>query len=172
MKRLLLLTTLPARALLAPAGAVAMAPHGDWPPINGVLKMHHHDESTPIHGTARNDKLLGGHGNDQIFGGKGHDVIWGDYKLTGNTPRQVDRIDGGPGKDWIYASHGRNAIHGGAGDDTIRVWFGRGRVDCGPGRDLAFFSHRSRRHVKLRHCERVSFKSARQVARDGGPRVG
>jgi hypothetical protein len=166
--------TLLAIALLAVTGtAFALAPHGDWPTQTGPQIMHKNDESTPMHGTERNDRLLGGHGDDHIFGDHGHDVIWGDYKPTGNTTKQVDHLYGGPGKDWIYASHGRNMVYGGAGDDTIRVWFGRGFVDCGPGRDLLFLSkHRSRKKVKRVNCERISFKSARQVDEDGGPRVG
>jgi hypothetical protein len=157
---------------LASGSALALAPHGDWPRQTGPQKMHHHDESTPMHGTARNDRLLGGHGNDYIYGGRGHDVIWGDYKPTGNTPAQSDHLYGGPGKDWIYASHGSNVVYGGPGGDTIRVWFGRGYVNCGAGRDILFLSkHRSVKRVKRRNCERISFKSARQVAQDGGPRV-
>jgi Ca2+-binding RTX toxin-like protein len=171
--RRLLFFILPVFVLLTAAGtAVALAPHGDWPTQTGPQIMHHNDEETPMHGTPRNDRLLGGHGDDHIYGQEGHDVIWGDYKPTGNTTTQVDYLYGGPGKDWIYASHGRNVVYGGPGGDTIRVWFGRGKVYCGPGRDILFLSkHRSRNRVKRYGCERISFKSARQVDEDGGPRV-
>jgi hypothetical protein len=147
------------------AGAAqAGAPHDDWPKIDGRLWINHNDRDATHHGTARNDELLGGHGNDRIFGHGGADVIWGDSKASGNTATQRDVLMGGRGADWIYASHGRNRIWGGAGNDTIRVWFGRGFVDCGPGRDILYVSHKSGPHVKRRGCEKISHKSARQAA--------
>jgi hypothetical protein len=155
--------------LVAALGGVAQAkaPHDGWPPINGKTWINQADRDTTHHGTKRNDKLLGGHGNDVIYGHRGSDVIWTDYKPTGNTAAQVDTVLAGGGNDWVYASHGRNAIDAGAGNDTVRVWFGRGTVDCGPGRDILYVSHKTDPKVKRTHCEKLSHKSARDVANGG-----
>jgi Ca2+-binding RTX toxin-like protein len=162
LRRLILLSAL---TLLTSAGiAYAGAPKGDWPKIDGKLWVNRNDRDATHHGTARNDELLGGHGDDTIYGEGGSDVIWGDQKASGNTTHQHDRLFGGPGNDWIYGSHGYNAIQGGAGNDTIRVWFGRGFVNCGPGKDILYVSRKSGPHVKRKHCETISHKSASQVA--------
>ena len=149
------------------AGVAYATPKDDWPRINGELWINTDDLDTTHEGGPKNDELLGGHGDDVIYGRGKHDVIWGDHKATGNTKRQVDKIYGGPGKDWIYASHGRNVISGGAGDDTIRVWFGRGRVDCGAGDDdILYVSKTQNKKVKRRNCEKVLHKSARDAIHD------
>jgi Ca2+-binding RTX toxin-like protein len=148
-------------------GAALATPKDDWPRINGELYINTHDRDRSHTGTRRNDELLGGHGDDKIYGGTGHDVIWGDHKNTGNTTHQRDVVYAGAGNDWVYASHGHNNIHGGGGQDTIRVWFGRGFVDCGPGgNDILYVSKTQNRKVKRRHCERVSHKSARKAIHD------
>ena len=142
-------------------------PKDDWPEINGELWINYDDTDETHEGGRKNDELLGGHGDDVIYGRGKHDVIWGDHKATGNTKHQVDTLNGGPGKDWIYASHGRNVIAGGAGDDTIRVWFGRGRVDCGAGDDdILYVSKTQNKKVKRKDCERVLHKSARDAIHD------
>jgi Ca2+-binding RTX toxin-like protein len=149
------------------AGVAYATPKDDWPRINGELWINSDDTDETHEGGRKNDELLGGHGDDVIYGHGKHDVIWGDHKATGNTKRQVDTLYGGPGKDWIYASHGRNIIDGGAGDDTIRVWFGRGRVDCGAGDDdILYVSKTQNKKVKRKNCERVLHKSARDAIHD------
>jgi len=147
--------------LLPAACALANTSHRGWPPINGDLKMHKADESGPLHATEprRHNELLGGHGNDVIRAGRVGDVLWGDYKPSGQPTTQVDRIYGGPGKDFIYASHGTNLIFAGGGADQIHVHFGRGEVWCGRGRVTVFISHRSRRLYRLHGCRRISYKT-------------
>lgn len=160
MQRLLLPLTILLAAGLAVAGiATANTSHAGWPEINGVLKMHKQDQTGHMRGTSRNDELLGGHGSDTIWGRDGHDVIWGDYKPSGQNETQVDHLYGGAGNEFIYASHGRNVISAGAGNDTVHAHFGRGVIDCGSGRDIAFVSHRGRKGYKIRHCERISYKT-------------
>lgn len=152
---------------IAVAGVAYATPKDDWPKINGELWINTDDLDTSHAGTAKNDKLLGGHGDDRIQGRRGHDVIWGDHKATGNTVAQKDTIHGGRGHDWVYASHGWNVIRGGAGQDTIRVWFGRGFVDCGPGNDdILYVSKTRNKKVKRRNCERVMHKSAKDAVHD------
>jgi Ca2+-binding RTX toxin-like protein len=147
--------------------AEAGAPKDDWPRINGQLWINSEDKNASHSGSIKNDELLGGHGNDEIYGRSGHDVIWGDHKASGQGNKQKDVMRGGPGDDWIYASHGRNTIYGGGGDDTIRVWFGRGFVDCGKGGDdILYVSKTQNKKVKRRHCERVLHKSARDAIHD------
>lgn len=154
---------LAAAALAAVAATATVAPaktsHEGWPAIDGVLKMHKQDESSAIRGTERNDELLGGHGNDTLYGRAGHDVLWGDYKPGGQPETQFDHIYGGAGDEFIYASHGRNAIAAGPGKDTVHAHFGRGTIDCGPGQDVLFISHRSQKGYKISRCETISYKT-------------
>ncbi len=77
----------------------------------------------------RHNKLLGGHGNDRIHAGPWGDVLWGDYKPRGQPTDQVDRLYGGRGRDFIYASHGKNIIRSGGGR-------GRDPRSLRPRRDL------------------------------------
>jgi Ca2+-binding RTX toxin-like protein len=111
--------------------------------------------------TARHghNELLGGHGDDTIHAGPWGDVIWGDYKPSAQPTRQHDQIWGGPGRDHIYASHGRNAIRAGGGNDWIKAHFGNGLVNCGGGNDLLYISRRAQKHYKIRNCERISHKT-------------
>ena len=105
------------------------------------------------------NELLGGHGSDTIHAGPWGDVIWGDYKPSGQPTRQHDELWGGPGRDHIYASHGKNAIRAGGGDDWIKAHFGSGSIDCGPGNDLLFISRRAQRHFSITGCERISHRT-------------
>ena len=148
-------------ALALPGVAAANTSHEGWPKINGDLKMHKNDESSTLRATKtrKHNELLGGHGNDTIYAGPWGDVVWADYKPSGQPTTQVDSIVGGPGKDFIYASHGTNDISAGGGDDVVHAHFGSGTIDCGAGTDTAFVSHRSRKGYRIRHCERISYKT-------------
>jgi Ca2+-binding RTX toxin-like protein len=145
--------------LLGAGTAHAQTSHEGWPKIDGVLKINKDDGNDTVRGTAKSDELLGGHDSDTLYGRGSADVLWGDYKPSGQGTAQFDRIYGGAGADWIYASHGRNAILAGSGNDTVRTHFGRGSVDCGSGRDTLFISHRAKPGYRIRHCERISFKT-------------
>jgi hypothetical protein len=68
-------------------------------------------------------------------------------------------VIGGPGRDFIYSSHGTNAIAAGAGNDWIKAHFGKGSIDCGPGSDLLFISRRAQRHFSIAGCERISHRT-------------
>ncbi|QEC47996.1 calcium-binding protein [Baekduia soli] len=109
--------------------------------------------------SGRHNELLGGHGSDQIFAGPNGDVIWGDYKASGQPATQSDLLVGGPGRDFIYASHGTNTIQAGGGDDWIKAHFGRGSIDCGPGNDVLFVSRRAQKHYTITGCERISHRT-------------
>jgi hypothetical protein len=148
-------------ALATAAGGVAHAQtsHEGWPKIDGVLKINKDDGNGTMSGTHKSDELLGGHDSDTIYGHGRADVLWGDYKPSGPGTAQVDHLYGGAGSDFIYASHGLNMIVAGADNDTIHAHFGRGSIDCGHGRDTLFISHRSKPGYKIRHCERISFKT-------------
>jgi RTX calcium-binding nonapeptide repeat (4 copies) len=105
------------------------------------------------------NKLLGGHGSDTITAGPQGDVIWGDYKPSGQPAAQVDRLKGGNGSDFIYASHGTNVIRAGGGDDYVKAHFGKGIVDCGGGQDQLYVSRRAQKSYKISNCEKISHKS-------------
>jgi Ca2+-binding RTX toxin-like protein len=150
-------------AVIAPcAAAPANTSHDGWPKIDGDLIMHKADQSGNIRARKlkRHNELLGGHGNDTIYAGRVGDVLWGDYKPSGQPETQVDRIYGGPGKDFIYASHGANFIHGGGGPDQIHAHFGHGAIYCASGKATVFLSHRSRKRYSLHGCSRISYKTA------------
>jgi hypothetical protein len=104
-------------------------------------------------------ELLGGHGNDILHASAYGDVLWGDYKPSGQPAAQHDLIFGGAGRDFIYASHGINAIAAAGGDDWVKAHFGRGAIDCGGGTDLLFVSRRAQRHYTIRNCERISHRT-------------
>ncbi len=140
--------------------AAAKTSHAGWPRIDGKLIINRTDSSDPIAGLpAKHNELLGGHGDDTITAGKVGDVLWGDYKPTNNNTTQVDHIDGGAGKDFIYASHGRNVIDGRGGADQIHAHFGRGSIRCASSAATVFLSHRSQPGYKLTGCKHISFAS-------------
>jgi len=105
------------------------------------------------------NELLGGHGNDQLYAGPAGDVLWGDYKPSGQPASQIDLIVGGAGRDFIYASHGKNTITAGAGNDWLKAHYGRGSIDCGQGRDLLYISRKAQKHYTIRGCETISHKT-------------
>ena len=126
--------------------------HIGWPAVTGILWMAG-AQGRSDGGTKLNDELLGGHGSDVISGGTGRDILWGDQLPVGNNTWQHDVLGGGPGNDWIYTSHGANAIDGGPGNDHIWGHYGHGTIDCGPGYDVVHVKRHST--YRLRHCERV-----------------
>jgi Ca2+-binding RTX toxin-like protein len=105
------------------------------------------------------NELLGGHGDDTIHAGPAGDVIWGDYKPSRQPPAQVDRLDGGPGNDFIYASHGRNVIHTGGGRDIVHAHFGRGEIHCDSPNVTIYLSRQGRHGYHLFGCHHVSYKT-------------
>ena len=136
------------------AGGGAKVSHKGWPALSGILwkvtsSAGHHSKT----GGPKNDELLGHHGNDTIRGRSGKDIIWGDWDPSNNGTRQVDRLYGEAGNDWIYSSHGRNTISAGAGRDYIWAYYGRGTIDCGPGFDTLRI--RIGAPYRYKNCERI-----------------
>jgi hypothetical protein len=80
-------------------------------------------------------------------------VIWGDWDPAHNNTAQRDVLRGGAGDDWIYPSHGHNAVSAGPGDDYVDAFYDRGTIDCGPGQDKARV--RLNQAYTLRNCERI-----------------
>lgn len=125
--------------------------HRGWPAITGIVWKVLDGTGHRKQGGRDNDELLGHHGDDALLGGPGRDVLWGDWDPKDNTARQRDLLDGGPGDDHLYPSHGASVVQGGAGNDRVWAYYGRGTIDCGPGRDVA----RIRLHsaFRVRNCE-------------------
>lgn len=103
------------------------------------------------------NELLGGNGSDTIHAGPRGDVIWGDYKPSGQPASQVDHLYGGPGNDFIYASHGTSYIYTGGGRDVVHAHFGRGEIRCQSPSVIVHVSHRSRRGYRMFGCRHVRF---------------
>lgn len=143
----------------APGVVGAKTSHAGWPVIDGVFFRNAGDRDVTREGSSRSDELLGGHGDDTLSGRGRSDVLWGDHKPSGQTGAQWDHLDGGDGRDFIYASHGRNTIRAGAGDDYVKAHYGRGFIDCGPGRDTLYVSRRAQPKYTIRHCEVVSHRT-------------
>jgi Ca2+-binding RTX toxin-like protein len=159
MRRIVIAFALVA-ALIAAATANASTSHKGWPKINGDLIMHKQDQSGEIRATKldKHNELLGGNGSDTIYAGNVGDVIWGDYKGGTQPTTQVDHLNGGPGPDFIYASHGANFIVSGGGKDVIHAHYGHGSIHCSPQTTL-FISHKAQSHYKLDGCKKISYKT-------------
>jgi hypothetical protein len=144
------------------ASAIGKASHQGWPQIQ-VLKMNSRDQSRPLVGRPeKHNELLGGHGSDTIQAGNVGDVIWGDFKPCCQPTTQVDRLNGGPGNDHIYASHGINYIHTGGGRDFVHAHFGRGgEIWCDSPNVHVYISHRSRDRYRLFGCHHLDFRPER-----------
>ena len=167
----LLVSALVVAALLAVPGVASAnhipgqpcdgcASHTFWPDINGVIKKAFKKRAR-FRGTSRNDELLGRHRSDTLSGRGGSDVLWGDWDASGQPTSQRDRIFGGDGTDFIYASHGWNTIRAGAGNDAISAHFGRGIIDCGPGRDIYHVARKRKRAWTIRNCEKADYRPER-----------
>ena len=128
--------------------------HAGWPAITGVFFIvQRRGGKHRFTGTKLNDEILGYDGHDHLAGGKGKDVLWGDWHPVPQNPAsQRDTLLGGPGKDFIYTSHGRNVVRAGSGNDRIYAHWGRGVIDCGPGVDWVGVNN-FKFHYKLRGCE-------------------
>ncbi len=152
----------PMTLLVVLAGATASpakTSHAGWPAINGDVKINRTDADRVLRATKleKHNELLGGHGDDTIRAGHVGDVLWGDYKGSGQPATQHDRIYGGAGKDFTYASHGLNLIHAGGGADQIHAHFGHGEIWCGAGDVTVFVSRSSRKRYQLHGCRRISY---------------
>lgn len=148
---------------LAPATvAVAKTSHKGWPKIDGKLEINKSDADRTVTGTkGKHNELLGGHGDDVLIAGNIGDVLWGDYKPSGQPESQSDVIKGGAGKDFIYASHGKNVITSGGGADQIHVHFGHGSVTCANKKPTIFISRTAvrQKRYKLKGCTKISYKT-------------
>lgn len=147
-----------------------------WPAVSGILWQVVEGSRTPRTkaGGPRNDELLGHHGSDRLSGGGGHDIIWGDWDPKNNNTVQRDVLDGGPGNDWLYPSHGRSVVKGGSGTDYVWAYYGRGTIDCGPGIDIARIrtngAFRTKRCEKIRHfCAHGENKKGQCLSPTGKP---
>ena len=98
---------------------------------SSCVRLAAHHKITVVPANIGHNELLGGHGNDTINAGPAGDVIWGDYKPSGQPGAQHDTLIGAAGNDFIYASHGLNAISAGPGNDFVKAHFCFGRIDCG-----------------------------------------
>jgi Ca2+-binding RTX toxin-like protein len=140
--------------------AAAKTSHAGWPKINGLLKIDHTNAGITFTGLpGKHNELLGGHGSDTLNAGGIGDVLWGDFNPSGQPTTQTDTIKGGAGKDFIYASHGRNIITSGGGADQIHAHFGRGTITCASPKPTVFLSHASQKLYKLHGCPHISFKT-------------
>jgi Ca2+-binding RTX toxin-like protein len=128
--------------------------HKGWPAITGILWKVLDSRDHDFTGTALNDELLGHHGDDVLIGLGGRDVLWGDWEIN-NPSNQTDILRGGDDKDFLYPSHGKNNMYGGAGNDRIIAYYGRGLIDCGPGKNDFAQTRWLSKAYRVRNCERI-----------------
>jgi Ca2+-binding RTX toxin-like protein len=83
-----------------------------------------------LHGTKKNDRLVGTGKADSLDGRGGND------RLRGR--RAGDVLDGGNGNDRLKAGPGGDDLFGGDGDDKLRDGTGFDIVDAGPGDDFVY----------------------------------
>ncbi|MEA2155897.1 MAG: hypothetical protein QOE11_2037 [Solirubrobacteraceae bacterium] len=144
----------------APVGIVCNAKRlpviGDLPDflVRTICESPH---TSTVPADVGHNELLGGHGNDVIHAGPAGDVLWGDFKETGQPTSQIDELDGGAGKDYIYASHGRNYIRTGGGADVVHAHFGHGSITCDAGSPTIYLSRKSRKRYRLHGCHHISY---------------
>ena len=129
-----------------------------WPRFF-VRDLCEQETTATVPASIGHNELLGGHGNDVIHAGPAGDVLWGDFKPSGQPTTQYDQLYGGPGADFIYASHGLNIIRTGGGNDVIHAHFGHGSITCDGGNPLVYLSRVSRRRYHLHGCRRISYKT-------------
>jgi Ca2+-binding RTX toxin-like protein len=83
-----------------------------------------------LHGTKKDDRLVGTGKADSLDGRGGND------RLRGR--RAGDVLDGGNGNDVLKAGPGGDDLYGGNGDDKLRDGTGFDIVDAGPGDDFVY----------------------------------
>ncbi len=138
--------------------------HAGWPP-DQCLKMdkgpagpsHTIDGQKGVH-----NWLLGGYGNDTIVGGDLGDVIWGDYHPNAKPAHQTAVIEGGDGRNFIYANDSVNYVWTGTNPKTVVHAFLAGTsgvIHCQSPGVVVFLSRTSQRHFKLDGCHRISHYS-------------
>lgn len=108
--------------------------------------------------TRRHHELLGGARNDTVHAGPAGDVVWGDYNYPSNPTSQRDKLYGGKGADFIYASHGNNEIHTGGGKDAVLARYGRGKIYCDSRNTVVNLSKQSKKRYRLYRCGKVTLK--------------
>ncbi len=96
-----------------------------------------------LKGTSQDDKMSGRGGDDLMNGRKGADIVRGNAgndTLSGGNDNDFDQLYGNKGKDLFYSS-GPDQVDGGAGRDVVyaadvtKDTF----IDCGGGRDKVFY---------------------------------
>lgn len=112
-------------------GGVALADGTDTLVVEGV----HHVLATPyddlLIGSGREDWLCGGDGDDELRGLAGGDMLDADgllgtacsvfsgYPVPTPDPSGNDRLDGGPGKDFLASRAGADVLIGSSGRDQL-----------------------------------------------------
>lgn len=95
------------------------------------------DGADTLHGSIRDDLLIGGGGGDRLQGDLGNDTLNaqdGDDVLAGD--EGADVLNGGVGNDRLTGGPGADGLDGGAGSDIILARDGtRDRIACGDGAD-------------------------------------
>jgi dipeptidyl aminopeptidase/acylaminoacyl peptidase len=120
------------RELLGPRGAWNPA----WRPAASAIRTRPcvllgTPRADRIVGTAKGELIVAGRGNDIVHGRGGDDIIVGDIPFSSRPGH--DRLDGGPGRDFIDSYDGRRDV-----------------VNGGPGRDRGMFD----RHDRVRSIEK------------------
>jgi hypothetical protein len=127
-----------------PGPTLVPCPAGNSPGVRCIARA---DGSLEIHGTARNDRIVGSklgdliggkRGNDWIDARGGNDDVRAGYgnDIAGGR-RGNDKLRGGPGRDRLFGDEGNDRLFGEEGNDRVRGGDGYDRLKCDSGRDRA-----------------------------------
>ncbi len=95
-----------------------------------------------IHGTNRNDLIIGSFGDDYVNAKDGNDLVFGlsgDDKLAGGLGD--DTMFGGAGDDTVEGGNGEDYLSGGSGDDIVVGNKGNDEMFGGRGDDLLVWNN-------------------------------
>jgi hypothetical protein len=119
-----------------PAIANADQADTDGDAIGDACDASPHDAPTACAGMTFDSVLVGTSGNDNLNGGNGRDLI---FALGGNDRVEGgngdDCIVGGPGDDTLLGNNGNDRILGGTGNDSLHGGNGNDQLEGGEGND-------------------------------------
>jgi Ca2+-binding RTX toxin-like protein len=102
---------------LGAAGPQATGSAGTDTILGGIEELIGTAHDDVLGGSAGGDRIFGDAGDDRIEGRGGPDELWGCAGACATDG--ADRIDGGPGADYMRGEESNDVLDGGPGDDSL-----------------------------------------------------